>query len=116
MANVMMPQAKKTNDMGNLLTIGGAVVGGAFGGPAGAMTGAGAGQMAGGMLAQQSAPQAQQPVQSSAMQRRAESMQNLDQLRQSEQALAYLPPDQQQQYAPAIQRARIMAEKQNGVA
>jgi outer membrane lipoprotein SlyB len=112
----MMPQQKKDDSMSKLLTIGGAVVGGVYGGgAAGAMAGASAGQMAGGLLAKQdSAPM--QGVQSNAMQRRADSMQQMQQLNQSQQALAYLPPEQQAQYAPAIERARLMAQKQNGVA
>lgn len=115
MAQVMMPQAKKDDSMSNLLTIGGGVVGAAYGGPTGALAGANAGQMAGGILAKQDTGTVQ-GVQSNAMQRRADAMQQMQQLNQSQQALAYLPPEQQAQYAPAIERARLMAQKQSGVA
>lgn len=115
MANVQMPQAKKDDSMSKMLTIGGAVVGAKFGGVQGAMTGASAGQMAGGLMASNEAPAAQ-GVQSNAMQRRAEAMQNMQQINQAQSALAYLPPEQQQQYAPTLDRARLLAQKQNGVA
>lgn len=114
--SVVMPQQKQKQDsMGKLLTIGGAVAGGAVGGPTGAMAGAQAGQMANGLLAKDAKP-SPQPVESTAMQRRMQGMeqsqQNIRALREADSALAYLPPEQAAQYAPTIKRARQLAESE----
>lgn len=121
MANVAMPQQKaKGEGLGKLLTIGGAVAGGVAtgGSPQGAMMGASAGQMAGGLMAKPPAPapQAVETTATGAMQRRMQALQaqqaNVSALRDADAALASLPPQQAQQYAPAIKRARTFAEQE----
>lgn len=110
----MKPQ-RKSDGLNELLTIGGGVLGAAYGGPSGAIAGAGAGQMAGGIL--NPPQQDQQPVEagseSSAMQRRltSQTQDNLGILQKSEAALPSLPESLRQQYAPAIIRARMLAQK-----
>lgn len=107
MPQVHMPQRR---DDSQAFTVVGAAAGAAFGNP---MAGASAGQTIGSMSQR---PQAQ-PVQSTAMSRRQDSMQNdrLKQLREGENALATLPPDLQKQYAPAIAKASYMEEKNRGM-
>lgn len=119
MAQVNRPQVQN-NDLSNLLTIGGAAIGGIAGGPQGALTGAGAGQMAAGVLAP---PQAQAPMadnggsQAAAMARRQQQMSqdNLATLKQAEANLPHLPEDLRQQYGPSIIRARMMEEQKRGM-
>jgi hypothetical protein len=50
------------DDMGKLLTLGGAAVGGFFGGPQGAMTGANAGGMINGIVAAPPKPEGPAPI------------------------------------------------------
>lgn len=111
MSQVQMPTKK---DNSKLFTIGGAVAGGMAGGPGGAMAGASAGQTMAGLTAGGPGPQ---PVETSAMSRRMDTMQNdrLKQLREAENSLAKLPPEMQQQYGPAIMKASYMEEKQRGM-
>lgn len=115
MAQVIRPQTDSGNDLRNLLTIGGAVVGGVYGGAPGAAAGAGLGQMAGGMLAPQQSPQ-QNPQggsEAAAMARRQAQMSqdNLGALKQAEATLPSLPENLRQEYAPAIVKARMMAQQ-----
>jgi hypothetical protein len=119
MAQVIRPQ-NQNNDLSNLLTIGGAVIG-AGSGPGGAAAGAGLGQMAGGIMQPQQPPQ-QNPEsgggQASAMARRQQQMSqdNLATLKQAEAALPSLPEGLRQQYSPAIIRARMMEQQNRGMA
>lgn len=134
MANVMMPQRKQDNTLGNVLQLGGAIAGGIAGGAAtggaGAAAGATAGSTAmgvaggavtggsaGGMLAGfADRPKTEvAPVGGgNAMQRRYSALapmnpdQYAPQLAAAEQAAMQLPKDQQAMYLPAIQRARSM--------
>lgn len=113
MTNVMMPGVKQREDQtGKALMIAGAIAGGyapAAVGASGALAGAGAGAGLGGtassvMASGQKPRQDVHPVQS-AVQRR------MHVLAQADQSLAALPPPQQQEYGPAIRRARMLAEQ-----
>jgi hypothetical protein len=137
MAKILIPQKQS---MSNSLPMAGSVVGGAVGGyfsggsPQGIMGGAqlggGIGGMAQGMVRSvgldKAPPEAVQTNQHSAspednaMSRR---MQQLEQdpvynIRQAKSALGSLPPEQQQEYAPALDEAyrRAVKQRQQGVA
>lgn len=120
MAQVIRPQ-KPSGGLGEVLGIGGAVIGGIMGGGApGAAAGAGVGQTAGNMLEPPEAPQ--QPVNSSlseanAMKRRQEQLatDNLAVLKQAEASLPSLPEDMRQQYSPAIIQARMLEQQRRGM-
>ena len=111
MVQIQQPQVeqkKKSNLLGNVLQVGGAVAGGIFGGPAGAMAGAQAGGMIGGILEK---PQAQvtqpQGLGGGPMERRA-GVQDGDaynQLKAGLMASTNLPPDMRAQHAPQIAQA-----------
>ncbi len=117
MANVMMPQ-KRGSGLGQMLQLGGAVAGGVMGGPGGALVGAQAGGMVDGFLGGNKGPVA--PVQTSAVQRRIDAQSPAQQTSQdlaaADQALASLPEPMQQQYRPALQRARYLESQGKGVA
>lgn len=110
-SGVMMPQ-KRPGMMQQALPIAGQVIGGAAGGPAGAAVGG----MVGGKLGEQK--QGPAAVESTAMQRRAASMQPqadpVADLQAADQALAQMPPPVQEQYRPAIQSAMQRAAAQRG--
>jgi hypothetical protein len=120
MSQVMMPQ-KKSNS--GIFQLGGALAGGILaspGGPGaiagGAAAGASLGGLAGGALSpEKAAPQA---IQSNAMNRRMAQIESdpLNQLRNAETALASVPPPVKAEYAPAIQRARMLEEQRRGLA
>ena len=116
-AQVNAMQRRQDNSFGKALTIGGAVVGGVYGGPSGAIAGAGAGQMAGGVLTPDKAPPPQ-PIQTAdtSMSRRVQSDDTLKQLRDAQTAVAQLPPEQQDMYAPPINQAYSMEAKRRGIA
>lgn len=113
MADVIMAQ-KKPGLTSQILPLAGQVVGGMVGGPAGASLGG----MAGSKLAEQKAPVA--PVQSTAMQRRIDTIapqqDTMADLAAADQAVASLPKPLQQQYGPAIRRARMLEEQQGRIA
>lgn len=124
MSNVVMPQTRqKENQTGKLLMVGGAALGaanpallGATGMLGGAGAGAGLGGTAGSLLNNQK-PKAEVPtVQTSAIQRRMDTLQasndNVRALRDAESSLMALPPAQQAQYAPTIKKARSLAEQE----
>lgn len=108
MSNVIVPQSKEKRDtLGTALTVASIVPGPqqpfAAGGNA--------------LLGLSKKPKEATPVVQSdtgAMQRRMEGMQasqnNIRALREADAALASVPPEQAQQYAPAIKRARQLAE------
>lgn len=114
MAQVILPQ-KKSSSLGQIGQIGGAIAGGiATGGsPQGIAAGAGMGGTAGGML--EGNPKQIAPVQTnqSAMSRRMESVApQTSELNDAHNALAYLPPEQQRKYGPAIQRAKQLQDQE----
>ncbi len=116
MAQIMIPQRKqKSDDFGQLLTLGGAVVGGfAGGGPAGAVAGANAGQMAGGMLAEQPAEGPPQIEAGGAMSRRQQQLDQtpLRQIRESINSLQYIPdPETRMAMAKPLLQADYMARQ-----
>jgi uncharacterized protein YcfJ len=125
MSDVIMPQQRqRENNSGKLLMLGGAALGavnpamlGASGALAGAGAGAGLGSTAGAIFGGNQKQKAEVPaVQSTAMQRRMASMepaqQNVAALREADSALMTLPPAQAAQYAPAIKKARSLAEQE----
>ena len=98
MAQVYMPQQQKSDPLGKALMVASVI-------PAPAPV-AGPVSVAKGLSEK---PQQAVPIVQSdpaAIQRR---MQKLD---EAGQALSYLPPQQQQQFGPAIKRARMMAEQE----
>ncbi len=117
MSRVNIPEKK--NSYGSAFQTAGTVVGAIYGGPAGASMGNSLGSAAGGLVANasgdnkqaQGVPGAEEP---SAIDRRIQSLdsqppeQHGDDLAKAQEALAYLPPDQQKQYGPAIQKARYL--------
>lgn len=111
------PYQKKPGLTQQLIPIAASVGGGMLGGPAGAA--------AGGMLGNRLADGGPQvaPVQNGAIERRlappppAATSNPSEDLANADQALAYLPPEQQQKYGPIIRRARaIDQQQQTGVA
>jgi hypothetical protein len=126
MAQVIVPQKKKNEGLSEILTLGGAAGGAMLGGPGGAMAGASLGASLGGVggsLISQNQPQGTAgvpgaPSQSMAMQRRSQQLgtDNLMALTQAEKQLPNLPEDLRQQYAPAIIQARMLEQKQRGLA
>lgn len=98
-----------------VIPVAGTVLGGMVGGPAGAAVGG----MVGGKVAGGDNP-AVGPVQPSAMERRlappppaANPSQDIN---NANQALAQLPPDQQQKYGPILRRAKMLDDQsQQGV-
>ena len=124
---VMQPQ-KKPSGLSDILQVGGAIAGGMLAGPggaaalSGAMTGAAAGGIVGGVLdkTKQQAQQAPVNDQSEAIRRRMMNMQeqrasNLQALMAAEDATKALSVQQQQQYLPALTRARLAASRDMGV-
>jgi hypothetical protein len=120
MAQVLIPQKK--DDTNNLLTIGGAVVGGIMGGPPGAMLGAQAGGLAGSTLnpekagpapVQATVAEAPSATDSNAVRRRLDSLnQNpVQQLTAAQEALKYQPKETQKQYMDTINQALILAQR-----
>lgn len=122
-----MPQAQQKQDgLGQALQIGGLAAGGIMGvaGGAGAdkvldmaLKGGSVGQTAGGLASMGAKPQSEVPsvgAGRAAMSRRAEALQPMNpdqfapQLAAAETAAQKLPPQQQAQYLPAIQKARQM--------
>lgn len=125
MAQVIRPQTK--SDLGEVLTLGGAIAGGVLGsagGPAGAAGGAALGGGLGGMASNMLEPPKPQesPLQgggeSAAMLRRQQQMSqdSLGTLKAAEAQLPNLPESLRQQYAPAIVQARMMEQQKRGLA
>jgi hypothetical protein len=111
MANVTMPQpAAKKDRLGSMMQIGAMIPGP----QQPILAGIGA------VRNMNDKPKAEVPMAQasggSAMQRRMQSLEsqqlNVAQLRDAESALAYLPPEQAQQYGPAIKKARTFAEQE----
>lgn len=114
MASVVVPQ-RKSQGLGEIGMIGGAIVGGLVGGPGGAVTGAQVGGAAGGMMSQQKqTPQ----LEASAMSRRRQELETdkLDALRNAEVAAAQLPEDQRQAVLPVLTQARLREQQTRGMA
>jgi hypothetical protein len=115
MAQIYKPQ-KKSDGLGEILTIGGGIVGGIYGGPGGAMAGAQLGGMAGNMMADNS----ESPNVGEAASRRlggdAQPMQQVDDpmttVEKARIAVANLPPDQQAIFAPALQTGMAALRRQ----
>lgn len=107
--SVNVPQGQRKGGIGQIAQIGGAVAGGILtgGSPAGIATGASIGGMAGGMLDK---PAAAAPTVGGggSMERRASQLDPSSQIKQSQQALAQLPPDYQKEYGPILRRAQQM--------
>lgn len=115
----MMPQKKQnpiTSALPTLVSAAGSVIGGAVGGPAGATAGGAIGSMAGNAIGGANKPQGNMPQQSTPIQRRMQTMDPDETLRQGEAALARLPPEYQQQYGPAITAAREASMQRRGMA
>jgi hypothetical protein len=92
-----------------VLPMAGQAVGGAYGGPAGAMVGGMVGtKLAGGDATPVGGSGAADAI-SRRLQQPAQPPQDPSQdLEKADQALAYLPPEQQQKYGPIIRRARYL--------
>lgn len=110
MSNVVMPQQKQKPGLSSALQLAAVV-------PGPHQPFAAGGAVLSGMSQKQEteAPNIQSGAQG-AMQRRMQSLQssqsNLRALRDADSALASLPPEQAQQYAPAIKKARTFAEQE----
>lgn len=114
----IQPRAPQQRDrLGKILTLGGALAGGIAGAGGGVLAatkgaamGAGLGQTAGGLLAK---GQPTAPVESQGMQRRMQTLDSdpMGQIRQAQQALATLPPQQLPQTRQALQQAMVLAQR-----
>ena len=120
MAQVMVPPKNKNSELGQILPVAGAVVGGIYGGGIG---GASAGDALGGAASNLLGANQQQQLGvqqqgGSALERRQMQLDqpdNLTALRNAETAAAYLPEKQRQSYLPAIVAARRLEEQQRGI-
>jgi hypothetical protein len=107
---VMMPE-KKQSFVKQMLPMAGQMLGAAVGGPVGGAVGGALGGKAA-----EGKPQAP-AVETAAMQRRLDSQASpLPDLMKAEQAVASLPPAQQDAYGPQLRRARMLAEQERGIA
>lgn len=122
-AQVQRPQ-KKQNELGQLLPVAGAVIGGMTAGPGGAMAGASQGaalgQLGASTLAMTEGGQ-QGGAGVSAAERRVVPAAGLPQaqdpqrtLQEAQVAVANLPPEQQKQFAPALQMGGAVLRRQQG--
>lgn len=116
---VMMPQ-KKANQDGAMMSMVGKMAGSSMGSsmsdsPQAGAIGGQIGEAVGGMANnQQKAPSG--VGQGDAMKRRMEKTDNLASLENANKALSQLPPAQQNQYAPPLQKALEMERRNRGIA
>lgn len=119
---VRKPQ-KKQNELGQLLPIAGAVIGGMSAGPGGAMAGASQGaalgQLGAGALSMAEGQQQQSGGVSAAERRLTPQAMPLPQeqdpmqaIQEAQVALANLPPEQQKQFGPALSIGQRAFKKQ----
>jgi len=105
---IFMPQAKQKNDIGELMSAGQLAMGVATGNPAMAFSGAS------GLSSSDSQPQQVANVESDAMSRRMNQLQQEDpvmSLAQAKEALAYQPPEIQKEYGSTIEQALKLAKQ-----
>lgn len=108
--------AQKGGGLTKTLTIGGGIAGAFYGNP---LVGASAGNMAGGLVESQKQPmQLGGSGQLAAMARMQQqrSQDNLASLKQAESSLPQLPESLRQAYSEPIIKARMLAERERGIA